>query len=87
MTEDIIQIAAGALTGSMLCVGLAKYAISRSLKDLQTALDMVGAINIRLAVISSKLETLDAAVELIQEHDRKIASLEARRDRRNSSHS
>jgi hypothetical protein len=77
--QDYAQVISGALAGALLCVGVAKYAITKSLKDLERALDMCENINLRLAVISTKIEDLDALTDIVHQHDRQIVALESRR--------
>lgn len=83
MWPDTLKILSGLIAGAALCVVLAKYLITKSLEDLKSAVILVNEINLKLAVVASKVERIDSLADIVLEHDRKIIALEQRRVTRN----
>lgn len=70
------------LAGTGLAGILAKWAITRALKDLENVCNKVTEIYQQLAVISVKLEKLIDHEKLLKEHSKKIAHLEVNHELR-----
>lgn len=74
MFEYIVNIVS-VLAGTLVSSFVAKAFITKSLKDLETALTMCHRINTSLAEIHVKISVIDEMKELLHEHDRKIVAL------------
>lgn len=66
-----------AIAGSVLVAILAKWAITKALRDLEKLSEKVQSILQSLAGISVKLEQLAHHEDILNEHTKKIVYLEA----------
>lgn len=68
----------GTVATSIVIAFLARTYIMRSAKELDEAVDGLSLVRQELAVVATKLQGVEKCLELVLEHDRKIAKLEAR---------
>lgn len=74
----------GALAGTPISYFVAKTFIARSLRDLETALEICKKIEIKLAAIDVKLEVLEPMQMMVQEHEKKLYAMRAKHARTSS---
>lgn len=75
MLEDLIKIISSALAGTLISAMIAKAYIMKSLRDLETALNMCQELKLKLVELSVKMEVIDHMQTVLQDHDRKISAM------------
>jgi hypothetical protein len=84
---NFVHAVLGGGAASTIVIGVTKFLFQRilksmedSAKNLQDVLIKLSAINVKLEILDHHHITLNKVSELLQEHDRKIAVLQARID-------
>lgn len=83
---EIFNTILSALAGTLVSSVVAKAFIGRSLKDLETALNMCYKINERLAEINVRIGNIEPMQAMLLEHEKKLYAMRSKKDGRPSRH-
>lgn len=72
--SQLIDVLASVMAGALISAGIARAYIARSLKDLETALDLCHDIKIEVAKIQVEVRGLSKLTDRVAEHDRLLYS-------------
>ena len=79
MVDPNWQSVLSALLGGLGVTGIAKFFLQRSAEKLDAIPDQLAEIKAEIRVLIVRLETLNELKHLVQDHERKIISLEHRK--------
>ncbi len=76
--DNMYELAAGAMGGTAMAGMLARAFISRSMKDLESAINRIGEIKSELATIAVRLEDVSKTNQLVRDIDRRMIAIETK---------